>query len=80
LALFEFAGVVRSKLLTPLANGFIRDGDPTFREEFFYLTKAEAGSMVEPDGVADDFGGKPVALIAEWLIFHAAQFAKENLN
>ncbi len=43
------------KLLTPLANGFTRHRDSTFSEEFFDLTKAQTGSMIEPAGVADAF-------------------------
>jgi hypothetical protein len=80
LPFFEFARMVRPKLLTPLPNRFIRDGDPTFGEEFFDFTKAEAEPMVEPHCVADNFIGKPVALVAGCCLFHAAQSAKPELN
>jgi hypothetical protein len=43
------------KLLTPLANGFIRYRDSTFSEEFFDFTEAHTQSMIEPEGMADDF-------------------------
>jgi hypothetical protein len=36
--------------------------------------------MVQPDGVADNFRGKTVTLIAEPLSVHAAQSAKWELN
>jgi hypothetical protein len=36
--------------------------------------------MVQPDGVADNFRRKTIALIAERFVFHAAQSAKGNLN
>ena len=36
--------------------------------------------MVEPDGMADNFRGKTVTLIAEPLSVHAAQSAKWELN
>jgi hypothetical protein len=50
------------------------------RQKFFHLTKTEADPMVEPHGVAGDFRGKPVTLVAVSLIFHAAQSARPELN
>ncbi len=72
LPFFEFSSIVRPKLLTPLPNRFIRDGDPTFGEEFFDFTKAEAEPMVEPDGVADNFRRKAMTLVAGCVGFHHA--------
>ncbi len=80
LLFFEFSGIVRPKLLTPLPNRFICDGDPTFGEEFFDFTKAEAEPMVEPDGVTDNFRGKAMTLVVGYWLFHAAQSAKPELN
>lgn len=77
---FEFSSIGRPKLLTPLPNRFIRDGDPTFGEEFFDFTKAETKPMVEPHGVADNFRGKSMTLVAGCFGFHAAQSAKCELN
>jgi hypothetical protein len=37
-------------------------------------------SMGEPHGVADNFGGKVLALIAGCSLVHAAQSAKPELN
>jgi hypothetical protein len=39
--LFELACIVWAKLPAPLANGFIRNGDASFGEQFFHLTEAE---------------------------------------
>jgi hypothetical protein len=36
--------------------------------------------MVEPHGVANNFRGKAVTLVAECWLFHAAQSAKPKLN
>jgi hypothetical protein len=80
LPFFEFSSIVRPKLLTPLPNRFIRDGDPTFGEEFFDFTKAEAEPMVEPNGMTDNFRGETMTLIAGCWLFHAAQSAKPELN
>ncbi len=64
LQFFEFSSIVGPKLLTPLTNGFIRDGDASFGEEFFDFAKAEAEPMVEPNRMTDNFRGKPVTLVA----------------
>ncbi len=80
LLFFELACVGRPKLPAPLSNGFIGDGDASFSQEFFDFTKAEAESMVEPHGVADNFRGKTMTLIAGCWLFHAAQSAKCELN
>ena len=80
MAFLVFAGVIRSKLLAPLTNGFIRDGDTPFSQQLFNLTEADTESMVEPDGVADDFGWETVALVAELFGVYAPQSAKRQLN
>ncbi len=80
LSFLELACVCRPKFLTPLANGFLGDGDATFGEEFFHFPETEAESMVEPDGVANNFRGKLVPLIAGCWLFHVAQSAKPKLN
>jgi len=71
---------MRFLTIRPLTNGFICGGDAAFGEKFFHLTKTEAETMVQPDGVADNFSGKTVTLIAEPLSVHAAQSAKGELN
>jgi hypothetical protein len=63
-----------------LTNGFIGDGDASFGEKFFHLTKTEAEPMVQPDGVTDNFRGKPVTLLAGCWLFHAVQSAKPLKN
>jgi hypothetical protein len=63
LALFELACIVWPKLLTPLANGFIGDGDASFGEEFFDFTEAQTESMVQPHGVANNVRGKAMPLV-----------------
>ena len=80
LSLLQFPRIGRPKLLAPLANGFIGDSDASFGEEFFHFAETEAEPMVQPDGMADNFGRKTVTLVAGCLNFHAAQSAKSQLN
>lgn len=80
LALCEFSSLVRPKLLTPLANGFIGHRDSTFSQEFFHFTEAETESMIQPYSVTNNFRGKSVASVAGLGSFHAAQSATSELN
>ena len=80
LSFFTFTRLGRCKFLTPLADRFIRNGATTFRESFFNFAEAQTESMVEPHGVADNFRGETMTLIAGCWLFHAAQSAKPELN
>ena len=59
-------------LSAPLTNGFIGDGDATFGQQFFDFTETEAETMVQPDGVANNFGGKAMTLVGGCRVFHQA--------
>jgi len=80
LSFFKCTRLGRPKLLTPLADRFIRNGDTTFGQQLFDLTEAQREAVVQPDGMADDLRGKTVTLVAGNLVFHAAQSAKPELN
>ncbi len=80
LALFQLARILRPKLLTPLSNRFIGDGDAPFGEQLFDFTEAETEPMVEPDSVGNNFGRKAIALVAGRFGFHGAQSANPELN
>ena len=53
----------RPKFDAPISNCLIRDGDTTFGKQIFNIAKAECESMIEPNGMANDFRGKPVTFI-----------------
>ena len=59
----ELPGVFEPERLTPLADGFIRDGDAPLGEQIFYIAEAQAEAVIEPDGVADDWW-KAVSAVA----------------
>ena len=66
------------KLLAPLTNGLIGHCNAAFGEEFFDLTEAEAESMVEPNGITDNFGRKAMALVAGCFDCHRASLPKAS--
>jgi len=63
-------GVVGPKLLTPLLDGLIGDGDASLGKKIFHFAKTEAEAVVEPDGMTDDFGWKAVTVIEGWFGIH----------
>jgi hypothetical protein len=51
----QFSSIVRTELLTPDSDRFIRDDDSAFGEKILDISEAQAETMVNPDGIADDF-------------------------
>jgi hypothetical protein len=60
----QTSSVAGTELLTPNSNRFIGEDDPAFGEKIFDIPDAQAETMANPDRVADDFGRKPMAVIA----------------
>ena len=60
-------GVFRPELDAPQSDRFVRNRDASLSEQLFDVSKAHAESVVEPDGVADDFRWKSIAVVA-WRI------------
>ena len=56
--------VVRTELPAPLPSGFVRHDDSSFREQIFDIPEAQAVSVVEPHGVADDVRRKAMPQVA----------------
>jgi hypothetical protein len=54
----QFSGIVRTELLTPEPNRFIRDDDSAFGQKILDISEAQAESMVNPDGILMISGGK----------------------
>jgi hypothetical protein len=46
------------------------DNDSAFGEKILDISEAQAETMVNPDGVADDFWREPMAIIARPATFH----------
>ena len=59
----QSAGIGWSKLPAPGSNGFVGHRDAALREKILDIAKAQGEPMVQPNGMADDFGQKAVASI-----------------
>ena len=57
------AGVFRSELETPEADGLVGDDDPALSQQILDVSKAQRETMVEPNGMTDDFTGEPMTLV-----------------
>ena len=57
------AGVFRSELETPEADGLVGDDDPPFSQQIFDISIAEREPVVEPNGTTDDFTWEPMTLV-----------------
>jgi hypothetical protein len=66
----QFSGIVRTELPTPDSNRFIRDDDSPFHEKILDISEAQAETMVNPDGIADDFWRKTMTVIARPVLLH----------
>ena len=66
----QFSGIARTELLTPESNRFIRDDDAAFGEKILHISEAQTETMVNPDGIADDFRWETMTVIAGPVVLH----------
>src|ERR1700674_4229834 len=70
----QFSGIVRTELPTPDSNRFIRDDDSPFGEKILDIPEAQAETMVNPDGITDDFWRETMTVIARPVVLHGTVF------
>ena len=58
----QAVGETCCELLAPAPDGLVGDDGASLSQEQLNIPQAETEHVVEPDGVADDLGGKPVAI------------------
>ena len=57
-------GVIGAELPAPLPNGFVRHDEASLGKEILDIPEAQAVSVIQPDGVADDFRRKAMPKVA----------------
>ena len=70
--------VDRPELATPGPNGFIGNGDASFRQEILDLAETETEAMIQPDGVTNDRSWKAMSSVARRV--HPAILAAVTLS
>ena len=63
LSFLKLSSVFRAEPVAPLPNGFIRDGNPTFDQKIFNISKAQTEAMVQPHRMTDDGRRKSVSMV-----------------
>src|SRR4029079_18395968 len=71
----QLSGIVRTELLTPNSNRFIRDDDSAFGEKILHIPEAQTEAMVNPDSIADDFWRETMTVIARPAVFHGTSIS-----
>ena len=74
------AGVGRPEFPTPLPDGFVGDGYPTLRKQVLDITIAQAESVIEPDGLADNLGRVAVALVGNLVSLYVPSLTAARLT
>ena len=57
-------GVIGAELPAPLPNGFVRHDEASLGQEILDIPEAQAVSVIQPDGVADDVRRKAMPKVA----------------
>ena len=65
-------GKALAKFLAPASNGLIGDDDTSFCRQKLNISQAEAENVKQSDSMADDFGGKAMAVVWVRRGLHAA--------
>jgi hypothetical protein len=72
----QAVGETRAEFLVPASYRLIGDHDAALSQEQLNMPQAEAEHVVEPDGVADDLGWEPMAVVGVGWRLHAASLAR----
>ena len=67
-------------LLTPLTYGFKGFDDFAFCHEILDVSEAQTESVIQPNGVTDDLGRKPVSVVATHIGFHQRSLGGTELT
>jgi hypothetical protein len=59
----EYAGVFGTELPAPRSNGLVGDYDPSLCQKILNISEAQAKSIIEPNGMADDIRRKSMSVI-----------------
>ena len=61
-----------------MSNGFIGDHDSAFGEKILDISETQAETMIDPDGMANDFDRKTVTVVTRTMGFQALSLAASS--
>ena len=62
----------------PLTDGFVGNGYAAFSQEVFYVPQAQAESVLEPHGMADDLWWESVSSVARRVVLHGSSLPADS--
>ena len=71
----QAVGETRTEFLAPASHRLVGDDNAALSQEQLNIPQAEAEHVVQPDSVADDLGGEPVAVVGIGWRLHPASLA-----
>ena len=80
LAALQPPGVIGAELPAPLPHGFVRHDDAPLGKEILDITEAQAVSVIQPNGVADDVRRKAMPQIAGSTRIHPGIVPRRELT
>ena len=72
----QTVGEALAELLAPAPHRLIGDDDAPLSQKELNVPQAEAEHVIQPDGMADDLGGKAVAVVRVGRRLHVASLAR----
>jgi hypothetical protein len=73
-------GEVGTELQAPMPDALMGHNDAAFRQYQLDVAQAEAEHVIQPDGMADDLGRKPMSRTHGGLVGHTVTFARPPLK
>ena len=62
----------------PPPDRFVGHRDAALGQEIFDIAKAHSEAVIQPDGVADDFGRESISLVAQRVAFHRPSLPRSH--
>ena len=78
LSTLEPASVCRTEREAPQPDRFVGHRDAPLGQEIFDIAKAHTKAVIQPDGMADDLGGKAVSVVARRVAFHRPSLPRSH--
>jgi hypothetical protein len=66
----QVSGIARTELLTAESYRFMRDDDSPFGEKILDISEAQTETMVNPDGITDDFCWETMIAMARPVVLY----------
>src|SRR4051794_19740360 len=74
----QAVGEALAEFPAPPPHGLIGDDNASLSQKQLNITQAEAEHMIQPDSMADDLGGEPMAVVRVWWRLHTDSLVRSR--